>query len=130
PESEAKLRPSDLEPIYLEAIAARIAEHAPEVNVRVDLLHEEKGRCVADLLAAHAERTQADLIVLNSHTRGGLARWWLGSVTDDLIHRTSCPLLILPAQERDPDWSTASLFRHILIPLDGTPLAEQVLPAA
>jgi nucleotide-binding universal stress UspA family protein len=130
PESEAKQRPTKLEPIYLEAIAARIAEHAPEVNVRIELLHEEKSRCVADLLALHAERSRPDLIVLNSHTRGGLARWWLGSVTDDLIHRTSCPLLVLPAQERDPDWETDRMFRHILIPLDGTPLAEQVLPAA
>jgi nucleotide-binding universal stress UspA family protein len=130
PQSEARQRPTNLEPIYLEAIAARIAEHAPEVTVRTDLLREEKGRCVADLLAAHAEHTGADLIVLNSHTRGGLTRWWMGSVTDDLIHRTACPLLVLPAQEHDPEWKTDNLFRHILIPLDGTSLAEQVLPTA
>jgi nucleotide-binding universal stress UspA family protein len=130
PESEANQRPADLEPIYLEAMAARIAEHAPEVDVHTCLLHEERGRSVADQLADHAVRTRTDLIVLNSHTRGGLARWWFGSITDDLVHRTTCPLLVMPSRERDPDWDTEKVFRHILIPLDGTPVAEQVLPAA
>src|SRR5207249_158303 len=71
---------------YLEDVAGRIVRHAPELVIRTRLLSEEHPSGVAELLARHAEEVGADLIVLNSHARGGVARWWMGSVADDLIH--------------------------------------------
>jgi nucleotide-binding universal stress UspA family protein len=115
---------------YLESAAGRIIRYAPELVIRTRLLSDEHAGSVAEVLARHAAEVRADLIVLNSHARGGMARWWLGSVADNLIHRTSVPLLVEPALEHDPGLRPEPAFRHILIALDGSPLAEQVLPAA
>lgn len=115
---------------YLEDIAGRIVRHAPELVIHTRLLTEERPSGVADLLAKHAAEVGADLIVLNSHARGGVARWWMGSVADDLIHRSTIPLLVAPALEKDAGVEDEPVFRHILIALDGSPLAEQVIPTA
>jgi nucleotide-binding universal stress UspA family protein len=112
-----------------DAVSA-VAAHAPEIRVTATRLEAAQADCVADVLAAHVSRSGADLIVLNSHARGGLSRWWMGSVADDLVHRTSVPLLVTPDLEDEPTWQPAPMLRHILIGLDGTPLAEQILPAA
>jgi len=104
--------------------------HAPDLVVTTTLLEDEKARSIAEVLARHAANGGNDLIVLNSHARGGLARWWLGNVAEDLVRRTDLPLLVTPALEKDPGWEPEPVLRHILIALDGTPLAEQVWPAA
>jgi nucleotide-binding universal stress UspA family protein len=115
---------------YLDEMTRRINAHAPEVRVTTSEVEGAEVDCVADALVRHIETKPVDLIILNSHARGGLSRWWMGSVADDLVHRTSIPLLVTPALEHDPAWETDLIPRHILVPLDGTPLAEQVLPTA
>jgi nucleotide-binding universal stress UspA family protein len=115
---------------YLEDVAGRIARHAPGLVIRTRLLADDNAGCVADVLVRHAAEVRADLIVLNSHARRGMTRWWMGSVVDDLVHRTALPLLVAPALEHDPGWHPEPAVRHILVALDGSPLAEQVLPAA
>lgn len=43
-----------------------------------------------------AETTAADLIVMSTHGRGGIRRWAFGSVTDDVLHHGSTPMLVVP----------------------------------
>lgn len=43
-----------------------------------------------------AEKEKAELIVLGTHGRGGLASAILGSVTERVIHRATCPVLVVP----------------------------------
>lgn len=43
-----------------------------------------------------AEHEHADLIVLSSHGRSGLARMLIGSVTDRLLRAAKCPVLVVP----------------------------------
>ncbi len=75
----------------------------------------------AGAIIAHAAQKEIDLIAMSSHGRSGLERWALGSVTERVLHRAPCPVLVV----RDD-----APVRHILIPLDGSPLAEQVLEPA
>jgi nucleotide-binding universal stress UspA family protein len=121
---------TDEETAYLHEAARKVNEHAPDVPVTTSLLDGARADTLADALAEHVTQSGIDLVVLNSHARGGLARWWRGNVADDLVHRTGVPLLVTPDVEDDPGWSVDPLPRHILVALDGTPLAEQVLPAA
>ena len=83
---------------------------------------------VADTLAGYARRQDADLIVMSTHCRSGLARLALGSVTDSLIRRTSIPVLIVkpPASYLNP--RIGETFRSMVVPLDGSRVAEQILP--
>jgi nucleotide-binding universal stress UspA family protein len=77
-------------------------------------------------LRRYASQRRADLIVLTSHGRGGINRAWLGSVTDRLVRRARVPVLMVRATA-DP---AGSDLEHLLIPLDGSALAEQIAPLA
>jgi nucleotide-binding universal stress UspA family protein len=62
------------------------------------------GRCVSTVaefgqpaagITDFCHREHVDLIVLSSHGRGGMPRWLLGSVADDLLRMAPAPLLVL-----------------------------------
>lgn len=83
---------------------------------------------VTDVLEDYARRHEVDLIVISTHGRSGLARMSLGSVTDSLIRHTSIPVLVVkpPTSYLNPQAGKA--FTHVVVPLDGSSLAEQILP--
>ena len=83
---------------------------------------------VAEALAGYANRHQADLIVISTHGRSGFARFSLGSVTDSLIRATKIPVLVVKPSPSYLDPQVKDPFRRIVVPLDGSSLAEQVLP--
>jgi nucleotide-binding universal stress UspA family protein len=63
-----------------------------------------------------------------THGRGGIARFVLGSVAQGVSQHSSVPvLLVRPGMEHSASWPA---FRRILIPLDGSPLAEPGLEFA
>jgi len=43
-----------------------------------------------------ASELDADVIVVGSHGRHGLARWLLGSVAEAVVRQASCPVLVVP----------------------------------
>jgi nucleotide-binding universal stress UspA family protein len=53
-------------------------------------------------IAAKAERVDADVIVVGSRRRGDLAALLLGSVTRELVRRTTRPVLLAEASEHQP----------------------------
>lgn len=76
---------------------------------------------------------KADLVVMTSHGRTGLSRWMLGSVAQQIAHHAPVPVLVLRAEgptlaTQHPD---VEHLPRLLVPLDGSPLAEAALePAA
>jgi nucleotide-binding universal stress UspA family protein len=92
--------------------------------IRVDL-HSGP---VGDVLEGYARRHNVDLIVISTHGRSGISRLSLGSVTDSLIRHTAIPILVVkpPTSYLNPQVSRA--FKRIIVPLDGSKLAEQILP--
>ncbi len=83
---------------------------------------------VAPALRNYASRFNVDLIVMSSHSRDGVKRVALGSVTDYLIRHANIPVLVVrpPASIRGAN--PEQTFSRIVVPLDGSALAEQVLP--
>jgi nucleotide-binding universal stress UspA family protein len=45
-------------------------------------------------IVAQAEALEADMVVMCSHGRSGLSRWVLGSVTESVVQRAECPVLV------------------------------------
>jgi nucleotide-binding universal stress UspA family protein len=123
-EAEAKVR--DQERAYLDGIVQRLTtgSSVPVTSALVE------GPGVAELLNGHAAVTKADLIVMATHGRGPLSRFWLGSVADELVKRATTPLLFVRPQETAPDYTAEPVLRHLLVPLDGSLLAEHVLEPA
>ena len=81
---------------------------------------------VSIVLKEYAERFHVDLIVMTSHLRGGVARMTLGSVTDFLARHTDIPVLVV--KNRNLMISSGDNFNRIVVPLDGSALAEELLP--
>ena len=97
-----------------------------DVDITVDL-HSGP---VADVLEGYTKRHHCDLIVMSTHGRSGIARLSLGSVTDSLIRHTSVPVLVVKPAPSYLNPHVTECFKRILVPLDGSSLAEQVLPRA
>jgi nucleotide-binding universal stress UspA family protein len=88
-----------------------------------------QGREVADSLC-EAASAGTDLVVMATHGRGPLGRLWSGSVADVLMRRLSVPLLLVRGYDAPADLTGDPLVRHVLVPLDGSEVAEQVLEPA
>jgi len=110
---------------YLECVLRRVPE---ELRSRVTA--EVVDGPVVPRLEAYAREAQADLVVMTTHGRTGLSRAWLGSVADGLVRRLSMPVLLLRPSGEESEEPTAGGFRHVLVALDGSRLAEQILEHA
>lgn len=74
----------------------------------------------------YAKENDTDLIIMSTHGRSGITRWSFGRTADKVLRRSPCPTVILRSEhDIEPDQ-----FKRILLPLDGSPLAERVLVAA
>jgi nucleotide-binding universal stress UspA family protein len=85
---------------------------------------------VADAIHEHALAAGADLVVMATHGRGPLSRFWLGSVADQLIRKLPMPILLVRPHDSEADLAADVVLKWILIPLDGSELAEQILAPA
>ena len=108
---------------YLGWVATGLRDEGLEVSSVV-----REGKPVAHIVE-EADREPETLIALSSHGRSGLSRFWLGSVTDHVLHHTDKPLLIVGPHDPNAEVGEVRLEREI-IALDGTGVAEQVLPHA
>jgi nucleotide-binding universal stress UspA family protein len=52
-----------------------------------------------DLILSEAEKSRVDLIVLGSHSRGPLYHLFVGGVTEGVLKRARCPVLVVPLSD-------------------------------
>lgn len=118
---------------YLEGVRERsIAEWNIPITIATlnDDAEANVSQTVPERLAAYAHANAVDLIVMTTHGYGGLERAWIGSVSDALVRSSAIPVLLTRPNELSLPVTAPPLFRHILIPLDGSTLAEQILEQA
>jgi nucleotide-binding universal stress UspA family protein len=53
----------------------------------------------SDAILEAAKTLHADIIVMGSHSRRGLDKILMGSVTESVLHKTSVPLYIIPTKK-------------------------------
>ena len=72
--------------------------------------------------------SSATLLLMSTHGRSGLERVRDGSVTEQVLKQSPCPVFILHSTRAEPvDRRTEELFRRILVPLDGTETSASIL---
>jgi len=76
---------------YLRETADRLRGSGVSVSYEV-----ARGR-VAQILANYCQR--GDVVVMASHGRGGLSRWFLGSVAEDLVRKSTVPVMLVRAKK-------------------------------
>jgi nucleotide-binding universal stress UspA family protein len=104
--------------MYLSAVATRLEHVAGDVRASVRFGQP------ADEILAFASDVGADLIAMSTHGRSGISRWVFGSVADRVLRGATCPVLLVRAGQEP----VLPLYRRIVVPLDGSELAEQVVP--
>jgi nucleotide-binding universal stress UspA family protein len=86
---------------------------------------------VADGINEYAQNQGMKLIVLSSHGQNGLKQWSISSVTQKIILSAQTSLLIIRAHQsgvHTDELSETPVYQRILVPLDGSQRAENVLP--
>ena len=106
---------------YLGSVATTFAD----TDVRCSV---EKGKA-EDTIIEKAATDTAMLITMATHGRSGLNRFLLGSVAEKVLRGMANPLLLIRATEEAKSEGEAML-KSIIVPLDGSELAEGVLPLA
>lgn len=66
---------------------------------------------------AQAKEMGADLLVVGTHGRSGFEHLLLGSITEKLVRRAECPVLVVP-RRAGPDTASAVHLKQILCPVD------------
>lgn len=122
--------------LYLDSVALSLVGAAKERLERLARPLQQKGIVVA--CSAHegdpaqkilevAGEAPNTLIAMSTHGRSGLGRWMVGSVTTKVIEASNAPVLVVrPQPYRSPLEETG--LSYLVVPLDGSQLAEQVLP--
>lgn len=112
---------------YLSHIARRLKDRG--IEAAGELL---QGR-VASAVAKYVAEQNVDLVAMSTHGRTGLARWRYGSVANELRQMLPVPLLLLHAKEEQSEayaTAMAQKMEDVVVPLDGSAIAEQALPHA
>ena len=111
--------------LYLEKTKARFQESG--LRAQTTILEG----LVAEGIMEYAQNQGTKLIVLSSHGRNGLTQWGVSSTTQKIILSVQTSLFIVRAHQygsHSGKLSEAPVYRHILVPLDGSQRAENVLP--
>jgi nucleotide-binding universal stress UspA family protein len=83
----------------------------------------------AEGILNYAETSYPSLIVMATHGRSGVGRWAVGSVADKVVRATTRqPLLLIRAKGAHPDVRAKRTLKKAVVPLDGSPLSEAVIP--
>ena len=64
-------------------------------SVGLNVVKAVEDGLAADKIVEYAEAASIDLIIMSTHGRGGVRRFFVGSVTDKVIRSTHLPVLVI-----------------------------------
>ena len=106
------------------------------INNTVSSLHNERTEAeaiiiygsAADKILSYSKQNDIDLIIMATHGRSGIKRWWMGSVADKIISQSITPVLLVPSKTRKVTQMKKSIsIDQILVPLDGSDIGQAAL---
>ena len=109
---------------YLKDISQRLQQAGLPVQVEV-----QEGRA-AETIIDYAQARGADLLLMSSHGQSGLSGWNVSGVVQKIILRARTSVMIVRAYQAAKVELDKLNYQRILLPLDGSPRAEVVLPYA
>lgn len=114
---ETKLR--SVSRTYLERMGGAFSD---EINIRCSV---EVGK-PTEVILARAAVDSGILIAMSTHGHSGVTRWFLGSVAEKVLQASTNHLLLVRKSNQRSDNEIVNL-TTVLVPLDGSSLAEKVL---
>ncbi|MDQ6694084.1 MAG: universal stress protein [Chloroflexota bacterium] len=111
---------------YLRGLAERLK--IAGIAAQIETSQDDAASAIVSYPEEHAE---ASLVVMTTHGHSGVNRWVFGSVTEKVLHASPVPLLLVrPLDDHRLQALITPEYKLILVPLDGSPLAEQALEEA
>jgi nucleotide-binding universal stress UspA family protein len=86
------------------------------------------GGSASSWIVEEVELRNVDLIVMATHDRTGPDRWIHGSVAEAVVHRATGPVMLIHVPYSESRFSACPPV--VVVPLDGSELAESALPFA
>ena len=83
----------------------------------------------AEVIVDRAAAQAGTLIAMATHGRSGVKRWLLGSVADKVLHAAKNHLFFVRRDDKTKSTEAVPL-KSVVVPLDGSGLAEMVIPHA
>jgi nucleotide-binding universal stress UspA family protein len=114
------VQPGPLQAIDRDALMHHLQHfvgNTPAADVQIDAVLQEAPDVHREILA-QADALKADLIVLGSHGRSGFERFLLGSITEKVLRKATCPVMVVPRRVDDAAPSRAVHASRILCPVD------------
>jgi nucleotide-binding universal stress UspA family protein len=84
----------------------------------------------AEEILKYSEENAVDIILMATHGNSGVRRWALGSVAYQVLHASNIPVLLIRSGIPDEIVYDQWPQKTLLVPLDGSELAESALPHA
>ncbi len=109
---------------YLESQAEKLAETGLSVEWVTAI------GLPADAILETAQNEDVDLIAMATHRESAIARGILGSVADNVLRNATLPVLVINPDSKGQAESPAGEVNCIVVPLDGSDLAEESVPIA
>lgn len=109
----------------VDAYLARLEAQMKSDGVPVEVVRAEGEPAIAIVSIAHDHH--ADLIIMVTHAREGTSRLIHGSIADRVLQASSVPVLLLKHGEQPDRVFSIQGRPHLLVPLDGSELAESVM---
>jgi nucleotide-binding universal stress UspA family protein len=109
---------------HLQEIVARLTGTGVEATAVVAV-----GRPVQEMVRL-VEQEGCNLILLLPRGEGAQAWGALGSITEKVLQASPVPILTIPSPAAAPDRSEGAPITTVIVPLDGSSLAEMALPYA
>lgn len=113
--------------LYLEKVKARFQDS----DIRVQAIVQEG--LIADGITEYAQEHGIQLIILSSHGYSGAAQWGVSNIAQKIILSAPTSVFVVRAQQQVVPTDEAppvASYQHIMVPLDGSQRAENVLPMA
>ncbi len=108
---------------YVAGVAKQL--EAEGVTVETDVLLGDPTEEILRMIEQRAPR----MLVMATHGRSGLSRWRYGSVANKMAREAPVPTMVVGPKVLE-DAARGGAIRRILVPLDGSPLAESALRPA
>jgi nucleotide-binding universal stress UspA family protein len=124
-----------MDPLNWQIRKAEATTYLNEVEVRLQAAglltetHTLEG-VAAEQVIGFSDTYASQLIILSSHGQSGLSEWGVSSVVQKIAQRAHTSVMIVRAAQPVAPDVTGLRYQRILVPLDGTPRAEYILPAA
>ena len=113
------------DPALVEVATEQLARSAEGLSTSVTALPVAQGGDAAGAIAAAGMAQQAELVVMATHRWSAVDRWLNGSVAEQVLRLSQVPIILIGPDSEVPAFTHAPL--RVLVPLDGSALAERVL---